>query len=645
MPHALTSLTIILLVATVAPLISKLIPGNIMPEVVLLLLGGALLGQHGAGLILNHDSVEMLSQLGLAFLFLLAGYEINPKTLSGHVGRSGMLTWIVTFAIACALVLFAPGFASHNLNSMPVAIAMCTTALGTLIPILADRDLTGTTVGDAILAYGTWGELLPIIAMALLLSTRAKWQTALVLGGFALLCIVLAVIPKQARKAGSALFRFMEGKAAGNSQLLVRATALLLVALVAATAVFDLDAVLGAFAAGFVLRYIIPEGNEALEYKLHAIGYGFFIPIFFVVSGTKIDLRAVAAAPGLLIGFIVMLLVVRAVPVFCALTIDPQTRSISTHHRITVALYCATALPLIVAVTDVAVNSGQMVQNTASVLVAAGAVTVFLMPLLGSLTYRVADTHPFKALRKISHDPRDFERIVREHRDFSRLLAHEEMVERQAAQSGPEGAAVPFGPQVFAAAAQEDAASARSVVDVEDFATAATADNAASTAAVASATTATATTSTDTTADAGTATDTARAAVGSATNTTSATNATDAADESPAEEIPVPSPHRPHIIIHTVNADRWRAWDEALRQAAATEAAHANAEAAYARSDESHATEHRMLEQRHRMTERRLELARRVIAERNKRLRELGIDPSVTTKNARSDQFFPPAVD
>ena len=636
MPHALTSLTIILLVATVAPLISKLIPGNIMPEVVLLLLGGALLGQHGAGLILNLDSVEMLSQLGLAFLFLLAGYEINPKTLSGHVGRSGMLTWIVTFAIACALVLFAPGFASHNLNSMPVAIAMCTTALGTLIPILADRDLTGTTVGDAILAYGTWGELLPIIAMALLLSTRAQWQTALVLGGFALLCIVLAVIPKQARKAGSALFRFMEGKASGNSQLLVRATALLLVALVAATAVFDLDAVLGAFAAGFVLRYIIPEGNEALEYKLHAIGYGFFIPIFFVVSGTKIDLRAVAAAPGLLIGFIVMLLLVRAVPVFCALTIDPQTRSISTHHRITVALYCATALPLIVAVTDVAVNSGQMVQNTASVLVAAGAVTVFLMPLLGSLTYRVADTHPFKALLKISHDPRDFERIVREHRDFSRLLAHEEMVERQAAQSGPEGSAVPFGPQVFAAAAQEDAASTHSVVDVEDFATAPTSDNAASTAA---ATAAAATAAAATTADAGITTDTARPAAGNATDTT------DVMDEAAATEIPVPSPHRPHIIIHTVNADRWRAWDEALRQAAATEAAHANAEAAYARSDESHATEHRMLEQRHRMTERRLELARRVIAERNKRLRELGIDPSITTKNARSDQFFPPAVD
>ncbi|MDD6462040.1 MAG: cation:proton antiporter [Bifidobacteriaceae bacterium] len=637
MPLALTSLTVILLIAVIAPIVSKLIPGNLMPEVVLLLLGGALLGKYGAGLIINLDSIEMLSQLGLAFLFLLAGYEINPKTLSGHVGRSGMITWLVTFAIACALVFLVPGFARYGLNTMPVAIAMCTTALGTLIPILSDRGLTGTTVGDTILAYGTWGELLPIIAMALLLSTRAKWQTALILGLFTLLCIVLAVVPKQARKAGSAVFRFMESNVTGNSQMLVRATALLLVALVAATAVFDLDAVLGAFAAGFVLRYIIPEGNEALEYKLHAIGYGFFIPIFFVVSGTKIDLKAVAAAPGLLIGFIVLLLAVRAVPVFCGLTIDPQTRSISTHHRITVAVYCTTALPLIVAVTDVAVNSGQMAQNTASVLVAAGAVTVFLMPLLGSLTYRVADAHPFKALRKISHDPRDFGTVVREHRDFSRLLAHEEMVERQAAQSCPEGETLPFGPQVFATAERMDdgAATAGAAGGADSTHTARTDAAPTGVAVAADAVNATA-------GVAGTADVTGVTGAAAPTDTKTSTQPDTAAPDMPAD---VPAPVHHIAIIHTVNAERWHAWDEALRQAAASAAASADAEAHHARTDESHAAEHRMLEQRHRMTERRLELARRVIAERNKRLRELGIDPSNTTPNARSDQFFPPAVD
>ena len=409
----LISLTIILLLATAAPIIARLIPGNIIPEVVLLLLGGALLGQYGAGVIVVSDSIEMLSQLGLAFLFLLAGYEIDPQILGGHVGRSGMITWIATFAISIALVFTVPLFASDGLNSMAVAIALCTTALGTLIPILSERGLTGTEVGDAILAYGTWGELLPILAMALLLSTRAKWQTILILGIFLALCIVLAVIPKRAQKAGSALFRFLKEKAGGSSQTGVRITALLLVALVAATVAFDLDAVLGAFAAGFILRYIIPDGNEALEYKLNAIGYGFFIPVFFVVSGVKIDLSAVAAAPALLVTFIVLLLLVRAIPVFMGLSIDPATKTISAHHRITVALYCTTALPLIVAVTNIAVSSEQMTQGTASVLVAAGAVTVFLMPLLGSLTYKIADAHPMTALRKMAQNPRKSWQILR----------------------------------------------------------------------------------------------------------------------------------------------------------------------------------------------------------------------------------------
>ena len=69
---------------------------------------------------------------------------------------------------------------------------------------------------------------------------------------------------------------------------------------------FDLDIVLGAFAAGFVLRYVIPEGNDSLEKKLDGLAYGFLIPVFFVVSGAKINLMAVFAQPLLLVGFIVM---------------------------------------------------------------------------------------------------------------------------------------------------------------------------------------------------------------------------------------------------------------------------------------------------------------------------------------------------
>ncbi|MFR8300616.1 MAG: cation:proton antiporter, partial [Gordonibacter urolithinfaciens] len=367
------------------------------------------------------------------FLFLLAGYEINPRSLTGSQGKRGLATWAVSIVLAFLFVHFASGLFVNEIESVAVAIALTTTALGTLMPILKERELMGTRVGESVLAYGTWGELCPVLAMALLLSTRAEWKTVLILMAFMALCVLVAVVPAKAKKAGHRLFRFLTANAEGTSQTMMRVTVLLLVGLVALSAAFDLDIVLGAFASGFVLRYIIPEGDHALEHKLDGVAYGFLIPIFFVVSGAKIDLAAVFQQPEVLVGFIALLLLIRAVPIFAALSTGKDTRDISTHNRLTIALYCTTALPIIVAVTSVAVSAGAMPQETASVLVAAGAITVFLMPLLGMLTYRVADAKPIEAVREIAHSPRDIGDILREHWELERMLARKAALERLAA--------------------------------------------------------------------------------------------------------------------------------------------------------------------------------------------------------------------
>lgn len=152
---------------------------------------------------------------------------------------------------------------------------------------------------------------------------------------------------------------------------------------------FQLDVVLGAFAAGFILRFVTPNGNHTLNLKLEGVGYGFLIPVFFVVSDASIDVKAVVANPALLITFSIMLLLVRAVPIFVATTLDHRVNPLDPQDKLTVSLYCTTALPLIVAVTSLAVQGGTMHQTTASTLVAAGAVTVFLMPLLGGLTSKL----------------------------------------------------------------------------------------------------------------------------------------------------------------------------------------------------------------------------------------------------------------
>lgn len=397
----LVSLALISLVSVACPIIAGLIPGKPIPETVLLLLAGALLGPHGLGAIQSTDAINLLSDLGLVFLFLLAGYEISPKNLTGTEGKRGAATWAVTFAIAFVVVAIWPTLSAFELDGLAVVIALTTTAMGTLLPILQERGILGTRMGNEIIAYGTWGELLPIIAMALLLSTRATWQTVVILLAFLAIAVAAAAVPKIAERIGGYVHRFIVANANTNTQMVIRSVNLLLIGLTAVSAVFDLDIVLGAFAAGFILRYLIPQGDQTMEMKHNAIAYGFLVPLFFVVSGAKVDVRAIGAEPELLGLFILLLLLVRA-------------------------------LPIIVAVTSVAVSAEAMSQQTASVLVAAGGVTVFLMPLLASVMAHSVNADLGEALHEIREQPRAVAHILAEHRRREREL-HRQLKARLAA--------------------------------------------------------------------------------------------------------------------------------------------------------------------------------------------------------------------
>jgi len=147
--------------------------------------------------------------------------------------------------------------------------------------------------------------------------------------------------------------------------------------------------VLGAFAAGFVLRRALPDGDESLEHKLEGLAFGLLIPIFFITSGMTIDPAAIAANPlGLLI-FVLAILVIRGGPIYVSSRTerDPHTRQrvFSGLQSTQIALYGATGLPIIVAVTAVAVKSEHMSRSNASLLVAGGAITVLLLPMTAAL--------------------------------------------------------------------------------------------------------------------------------------------------------------------------------------------------------------------------------------------------------------------
>ena len=383
--NPLVSFAWIMAAAVTAPLISWA-TGKRIPAVVLLIGAGILIGPHWLGLASTEGGVGLLKQLGLGMLFLLAGYEINPAMIRSREGRTSATTWLVcmglSFAGAC--VLLHP----HNTSTAVVlAIAFTSTAVGTLMPIMKQQQVLHTPVGRSLLVHGAIGEIFPIFAMALLLSARSTWVTAIVLAAFFVIALVVAAIPRTVRFLLPWTARAMVLNAGATNQTVMRLVLWMLGVLMAVAAVFELDVVLGAFAAGFILRRLVPEKfGEAVEQRLDIVGYSLLIPVFFVCSGMTIDPRAVADKPWLLCILVPLIYVVRGLPVLIReLFFTTGSQLTNVREKIQLSLYAATALPIIAAVTEVAVESQLLSEENASLLVAAGSVTVLIFPFIANM--------------------------------------------------------------------------------------------------------------------------------------------------------------------------------------------------------------------------------------------------------------------
>ncbi len=287
-------------------------------------------------------------------------------------------------------------------SEIAVAIALTSTALGTLLPILKDRGLVETPVGRACSTTARSVRSARSSRWRCCWGARGAVLSLVVLAAFAAIAVVVALLPARILREGTDLLAVVRRGSDTTAQTTVRLVMLLLVALIAVAAVFDLDIILGAFAAGFILRRTVPDGNEQLEHKLEGLAFGLLIPIFFVTSGMAIDVSAVADEPGVLAAFLALAGgVVRGLPVFVASRYD-RIASFDTRESLQVALYSTTGLPLIVAVTGVAVSAGQMSNATASILVAAGAISVLILPMLAGFLVRRSPTSPGDAHEGVS---------------------------------------------------------------------------------------------------------------------------------------------------------------------------------------------------------------------------------------------------
>ena len=369
--QALQSLFVAVLVAALAPVIVGLLPRLRVPQVVVLIIGGVLVGPQVLALA-EPDSIELLSHVGLGFLFLLAGYDLELSLFRQQAGKLAIIGWVASAALAGLLVglLASTGFVRAY---VPVALGLTTTALGTLLPILRDNNMLRGSFGSYMMAGGAVGEFFPVVAIAVFLGSNGRFFGLLSLLAVGVIALVLSLIPRLGR--GGRLHQILTEGQGATAQTTLRWTVAMLLLLLLIAGAFGLDVVLGAFLAGVVLRRWAPGDVKSLEEKLDAVGYGFFIPVFFVTSGMNLDLQSIVHAPARLALFFVLLLVVRGLP-----TLVIYRSALPRPQRFELVFLLATALPLLVALSEIGLETGEMLPENAAALVGAGVLSVLVFP-------------------------------------------------------------------------------------------------------------------------------------------------------------------------------------------------------------------------------------------------------------------------
>lgn len=389
-----TTLVLIPLLAVLAPLIARIVSHWVrIPIVVFELVLGIIAGPAVLHIAHSSDFVNMLSQFGLAMLFFVAGTEIELRALRSRTGIRAGYGWLISLAAGVVIgLVVAPGGAP-----IIIGVALCSTALGTLLPIMRDAGELTTPFGRAVGAVGAVGEFGPLLTIALLLSGRAADISALTLLAFAAVA-ALALWWALAVPQGG-LHRAVNATLHTSAQYAVRVVILILAALVALSLTLGIDMLLGAFTAGVVWRVLMREADEhdreAVESKIEAVAFGFFVPIFFIYTGVTFDLKALLDNPLLLAlvpAVAAVLLIVRGIPSMLAAPAGCTWR-----ERIAVGLMGATALPIIVVVTGIGVSMGTLPSAAAAVLVGAGMLSVLLFPLIGMGIRRPQSAHAVDA--------------------------------------------------------------------------------------------------------------------------------------------------------------------------------------------------------------------------------------------------------
>jgi Kef-type K+ transport system membrane component KefB len=390
-------LLIVLGLAFVIPILLAPLKRITIPIVIGEIIAGMVVGPAGLGLVTETPLLEILSILGFTYLMFLSGLEIDFSRILSPAGCEGQSLWqrarsnslvigFVTFgvtmvlAVGAALLLQWFGFID---NLWIMALILVTTSLGVVMPVLKDVGISGTRYGQFILVATVVADFTSILLISVYVTLRSQGLSADILLVLVLLAAFVSVyrLAEMFRESLPAK-RFFDKLSTATSQIRLRGVFALLLTFIVLAETVGTEYILGAFLAGVIVSLLSGQEGSVVREKLEAIGYGFFIPIFFIMIGVGFNLRALLATPGNLL--LVPLLVVIAYVVKLAGAL-PLRLALSWRRVFAAGMVLSSRLSLIIAAAAIGLNMGLISEAMNSAIILIAAITCTVSPIVFSL--------------------------------------------------------------------------------------------------------------------------------------------------------------------------------------------------------------------------------------------------------------------
>ena len=391
------SLVIVVVAAFLTPIIVNRLNVTFLPVVVAEILMGIIIGNSFLGLVHKDEILNILSTLGFIFLMFLSGLEIdfsafkkdtrkrqginkNEKNLPSHLQLA--LTVFSLIMVLSIILAFAFKWLGFVDDVLLMVIIISTISLGVVVPTLKEMNIMRTTIGQFILLVAVLADLFTMVLLTIYGGINGEG------GGSIWLSAILIVFTAIFYLLGSVFKRlnFMQRLMGGTTQIGIRAIFALIILLVALAEGVGAEYILGAFLAGVVVSLLKPD--EEIIHTLDSFGYGFFIPIFFIMVGVDLDIPSLIKEPSLLIIIPILILsfiVSKLIPVLFI------RRWFDTKTTIASAFLLTSTLSLVIAAAKIAEELKAITSEMSGILILSAIITCVFVPVVFKKLFPIPD--------------------------------------------------------------------------------------------------------------------------------------------------------------------------------------------------------------------------------------------------------------